>query len=38
MVLRNEDISKVLAILFPKINQFTYEKMFITFAQVFIYS
>ena len=32
--LRNEDISKVLAMLFPKINQFTCDKMFITFAQM----
>ena len=32
--LRNEDISKVLVILFPKINQFTCDKKFITFAQM----
>ena len=35
--LRNEDISKVLVILFPKINQFTCGKMFTTFAQMGIY-
>ena len=35
--LRNEDICKVLVILFPKINQFTWDKRFITFAQMGIY-
>ena len=28
----NEDISKILVTLFPKINQFTFDKMFIIFA------
>ena len=32
--LRNVDISKVLVIFFPKINQFTCDKIFITFAQM----
>ena len=31
---RNVDISKVLVIFFPKINQFTCDKIFITFAQM----
>ena len=35
--LRNEEISKVLVILLPKINQFTCEKMFITFVQMGLY-
>ena len=35
--LRNEDISKVLVILFPNINQFTCQKRCITFAQMGIY-
>ena len=35
--LRNEDISKVLVILFPKINQFTCDKTFLTFAQMGLY-
>ena len=35
--LRNKDISKVLVFCFPKINQFTCDKMFITFAQMSIY-
>ena len=30
----NEGIAKVLATLFPKINQFTCEKMFIPFTQM----
>ena len=32
--LRNEDISRVLIILFQKINPFTCDKRFITFAQI----
>ena len=35
--LRNEEISKVLVILFPIINQYTCDKRFITFAQMGIY-
>ena len=38
--LRNEDISKVLVILFPKINQFAYDKRFMwqkRFAEMGIY-
>ena len=35
--LKNEDISKVLVTLIPKISQFTCDKRFITFAQVDIY-
>ena len=35
--LRNEDMSKVLLFWFPKINQFTCDKMFIAFAQMNIY-
>ena len=37
LYLRNEDISKVLVILFPKINQFTCDKRFITSPQVGVY-
>ena len=36
--LRNKDIYKVLTSLFPKINQFTCDKRFITFAQMGIYA
>ena len=32
--LRNEDISKALVIFFPKINQFTRDKIFVTFAHM----
>ena len=35
--LRNNGISTVLVFCFPKINQFTCDKMFITFAQMSIY-
>ena len=34
---RHEAISKALVFYFPKINQFTCDKMFITFAQMSIY-
>ena len=32
--LTNEDISRVLVIFFPKINQFTCDNIFMTFAQM----
>ena len=35
--LRNEDISKVLVILFRKINTFSCDKRFITFVQMGLY-